>query len=242
MASGETELIEDAIQTVSEDVVQTACNELCLTDPATMTLVTDGMREIANNYLLDLSIEPYFGTPKAQRAALRKLADALVRALCRMGEIAPEYAVALKRSDRTSGTDGHTSLFVETQKNLIALKNAIDEFDQNYEPRRGKPTNVPLETAVRDLIDLIEPLTGAFPKNAMGKHSGDSPRLKSPEALAIGKLLQGVDKQLNETTIVNMIEKVSVQPKPAVHHLDALFRADPDFELDCSLHSNRQRD
>ena len=227
----------DEFKVVSEEVVHAACGELGQTDPALITLLTDRMREIANDYLTNLSIEPYWGNPKAQRASLRKLADALLRALCRMEEVAPEYAVELKRSNVSS--DRSKSLFGETQDNMIALANAICAFDRNYEPKRGKPTNIPLETAVRDLIELIEPMTGSFPKNAMGKHSDGNPKLKSKEALAIGKLLRGADEQLSETTIVNMIEKIARQPRPTEDHFPALFRTDPNFELNCSLLRDR---
>lgn len=242
MAIVEEQPQTDEIETVSDDVVHAACDELGVNDPVSISNLTDGMRIIANAYLADLSVEPHWGSPKSQRAALRKLADAIARALRRMSEVSPEYAVNLHRSTGLPPSSYVGSLFEDTRENMIALVNAIDEFDRNYVPKLGAQTNIPLETAVRDLIDLIKPLTGSFPQNAMEKHSGKSPRLKSREALAIGKLLRGANKSLSETTVVNMIEKIAVQPLPTEDHLDAVFRADPYFGLNRSLFPNRERE
>ena len=99
-----------------------------------------------------------------------------------------------------------------------------------------------LEEAVRNLIGVVEPITGQFPQVQMNKHNGENPVLKSPEARAIGKLLQCVDPSLDEVRIVNMIEKLRSQPHESEWHLDALNRLDPDAELDASLLGNRYGD
>lgn len=123
---------------------------------------------------------------------------------------------------------------------MIALVNGIDDFDRNYKPTRGRPTNIPLETAVRELTDLIAPITGEFPQNAMEEPSGENFRLQSQQALAISILLRGVDKKLTKTAVANMIEKIAIQPIPTEDHLDAVFRADPYFGLDRSLFPDRR--
>jgi hypothetical protein len=219
---------------VPDELIERVCRTLAPVNGSVVADLSKQLRAVAVQYLIDLSLEPYWGAPKEQRAALRKLGTALHNALLAMLPVAPEYAVALDSLVDRKDAFG-PSLFDEAQQKIIDLRNAVDRFDAEYRPKKGRRTDLSLEEAVRRLIEVIEPLTGRYPKVQLNKHKGESPTLKSPEARAIGELLQGIRPSLKERAIANMIEKVLRQPRASESHVEALFRLDPNFELDASL-------
>lgn len=110
---------------------------------------------------------------------------------------------------------------------------------KHYEPKRGAAANLPLEEAIRTLLPLIEMTTRRMATTSQNKNKPGGPTLRSPEAQAVGILLQGVDPKLAAATIANMIEKVRRQPEETESHLRAIMRADPLSELDNSLLRDR---
>lgn len=74
------------------------------------------------------------------------------------------------------------------------------------------------------------------------KHGVGGPRLRSPSAIAIGMLLRGINPKLAISTIVNMIDKLRTQRFPSESHLAAIWRTDPDFDIDCMLGGSRSDD
>jgi hypothetical protein len=222
---------------VPDELIEAVCRILGLPDEeARPADLPEQLREVAVQYLIDLSLEPFWGTPKEQRAALRKLWSALDDTLDAMLAVAPEYAVALDSLlDRERRNGAGPSIFDRAQQANIDLRHSIARFDAEYQPKRGRPADLPLEEAVRKLIDIVEPFAGEFPKVQFNKHKGGSATLKSRGARAIGALLQGIHPSLKEKAIAHMIEKIRRQPWQSESHVAALFRLDPDFELDCSL-------
>jgi hypothetical protein len=225
---------------VPAELVQAACDLLQLTGPYDAD-VPRRLRAVAVEYLVDLSLEPLWGTPKQQRVALRRLQKTLADSLLAMTAVAPEFAVALDSLLDRSRRDAASPIFGEARARITELAFAIGRFDAEYRPNKGRPVDVPLERAIRKLIDIIEPLTGEFPKVKLNKHKSENPSLGSPAARAIGHLLCGVNPELQEATVARMIEKIRRQPRESEMHLDALFRLDPEFELDCSLLGDRVR-
>lgn len=221
---------------VPDELIESVCQTLGPVSELAPAELSSQLRAVAVQYLVDLLLEPYWGAPKEQRAALRRLWSALDNTLDAMLAVAPEYAVALDSLvDREGRNTIGPSIFAEAQQTNIDLRHAIARFDIEYRPKRGRPTDLPLEEAIRRLIDIIEPLTGEFPRVQLNKHKGGSATLKSREARAIGELLQGIHPLLKERAIVHMIEKIRRQPRESESHLEALFRLDPNFELDASL-------
>jgi hypothetical protein len=221
---------------VPNELIEAACQTLGLPDGSMPAHLPEQLREVAVQYLIDLSLERFWGTPKEQRAALRKLWSALDATLDAMLVVAPEYAVALDSLlDRERRNAAGPSIFDKAQEANIDLRHTIARFDAEYQPKRGRPADLPLEEAVRKLIDIFEPLTGELPRVQLNKHKGKSATLKSREARAIGVLLQGIHPSLKEKAIAHMIEKIRRQPWQSESHLAALFRLDPNFDLDCSL-------
>jgi hypothetical protein len=226
---------------VSEELIQATCDLLGLLGGPGRADTARELRLVAVDYLIDLSLEPLSATPKQQRAAMRQLLKWLDGTLAAMRGIAPEYAVALDGLADRDRRDAPRSIFDEAWDRIFELANLVDRFDTAFQPNKGRPADVPLESALRRLIDLVEPLMGEFPKVQLNKHKGESPTLKSTGARAIGHLLGGVHPGLDEATIARMIEKIRRQPWQSETHFEALFRLDPNFELDCSLLGNRAR-
>lgn len=228
---------------VPDDLIERVCQTLGHANGLEQRDLGTQLRAVAVQYLCDLSVEPYWGTPKEQRTAFRRLLKSLDRTLVTMSAISPEYAVALDSLiDRERRKAARESLFAEAQQNIIDLGHAVARFDVEYRPKQGRPTDLLLEEAVRKLIDIIELLTGERPRVQLNKHKGGSPTLKSPEARAIGVLLQGVDPSLMETKIAHMIEKVARQPQEGEWHLDALLRLDSNYAMDLAVRPSPEGD
>jgi hypothetical protein len=228
--------IDDDDPEVPDELIQAACQKMGVTCGSEHTSIRSALREAAAGYLIDLSLEPLWGTPKQQRAAFRKLSKSLVGTLQAMSAIAPEYAVALDGlGDWERSDPPHPPIFSVVRDRILDLAFVVGRFDAEYEPNRGRPVNVPLEQAVRRLIDVVEPVTGEFPMVRLNKHKDGNPTLGSRGSEAIGLLLCGVHPALNEATVARMIEKVRWQPRESESHLEALFRLDPGIDLDCSL-------
>lgn len=226
---------------VSEELIQATCDLLGVLGKSGYAETVRELQGVAADYLIDLSLQPLWATPKQQRAAMRQLQKWLDGTLAAMRSIAPEYAVALDSLADRDPRVAPQSIFDEAWDRMLELADLVDHFDAEYQPNKGRPTDVPLETAIRRLIEIVEPLTGEFPKIQLNKHKGESPTLKSRGARAIGHLLRGLHPRLDEATIARMIEKIRRQPWQSETHLEALFRLDPNFELDCSLLGNGAR-
>ena len=226
---------------MSPEALDEIIGTLGVVEPTLHSQLRETLLAEAGSYLLNRSVEPYWGVPGEQRKAFRQLLKRLDGTLDAMDAIAPEYAVALdallEREEKRKTP--RESIFLETEQLISRLCRLIVRFDAEYKPKKGRAPDLTLEEAVRNLIGIIEPITGQFPQVQMNKHNGENPALKSPEARAIGMVLQCVDPSLDEVRIVNMIEKIRAQPDESEWHLDALIRLDPDAELDASLLGNR---
>jgi hypothetical protein len=205
---------------------------------------TAELGHIADAYRLDLDVVPFYGRPKEQRAALRALRKSVGETIDRMELISAEYAVQLDAMLTPSEThlDRGQSLMLEAQNLLPLLELAIDRFDRNYSPKRGRPTDVPLEEAIRSLIGVIDDATGQKPLIKQNKTTGAAPELGSPEAKAIGTLLRAINPRLTETAIANMIEKVKNDPIRSDGHLEEIWNSDPDHDLKLMLRPINDRD
>lgn len=217
---------------------------LGLTSAPARSAFTAELSTIAETYHLDVEVTPSYGHPKEQRAALRALRKSVSETIDRMEWISAEYAVQLDAmlTPPESHLDCGQSLMLEAQNLLPLLELAIDRFDRNYAPKRGRPADVPLEDAVRSLIELIADATGQKPHVKQNKTTGDAPELSSPEAKAIGKLLMEINPQLTETAIANMIEKVKNDPTRSDGHLEEIWNSDPDRDLKLALWPRDNRD
>lgn len=221
---------------VPDELIEAVFQALGVTDGLEHTSVRPQLRQTAAEYLIDLSLEPLWGTPKRQRVALRKLLNSLLDTLEAMNAIAPEYAVALDGlGDWERADPPPPPILSLVRDRILDLAFVVGRFDAEYQPNRGRPVDVSLERAVRRLIDIVEAVTGEFRKVQLNKHKGGNPNLSSRGPRAIGLLLRGVHPALNVATAARMIEKVRRHPVESETHLEALFRLDPTFELDCSL-------
>jgi hypothetical protein len=187
------------------------------------------------------SILPYYGTPKQQKQSITRLVTALNRALAILEGIAPEYMVELEAMIERASPEEDQRAKWDSPAAIRKLRDAGRRFLRGYDPKKGAATNLPLEEAIKTLVPIIEEATGGKVAVSQNKNKPGGPSLNSPEVQAIGVLLQGVDRSVTTTAIVNMIEKVRRQPEQSESHLDAISRADPLAELDMSLHPGRDR-
>ncbi|MBA3512330.1 hypothetical protein [Sphingomonas sp.] len=175
--------------------------------------------------------------PGDQRAAIRRMAVAIDKVLDALHEVSPEYQVALAPM---LGREFQTrDLVPEARSVLVSLREAALLFDAAFHPPRGAPPNIGLEEAVRGVIDLLLSVGCALPEVSSGREHMP-PRLINAEAKAIGLLIQSVSN-LQVGTIVNMITKVRSNAKATEPIEFAIWRTDPDGELDLCLHPARKR-
>ena len=195
------------------------------------------LEEAARSYVLFKTIVPLYGTPKEQKRAIVQLVETLDKALAIIDGIAREYQVTIdgmidwEKPDRFELPNSRTRIW--------KVRDAAATFLRRYEPRRGAAPNLPLEEAIRTLLPLVEMMTGRMATTSQNKNKPGGPSLKSPEAQAVGILLQSVDPKLTTAKIVNMIEKVRRQPEETESHLGAIMRADLLSALDESLLPDR---
>lgn len=134
---------------VPKELIQAICDALGIDHEPTYANAARELRAVAVDYLVDLSLEPLWATPKQQRTAIRQLLKLLDGTLAAMRGIAPEYAVALDSlTDRDRG-DALRSIFDEAWDRISELANLVDRFDVEYRPNKGRPADVPLEMAIR---------------------------------------------------------------------------------------------
>lgn len=195
--------------------------------------------EVVERYSSFKWILPLYGNPKQQKQLISRLVTALDRALAILDDITPEYLVELERMVELASPVEERRSRWDSPATIRKFRDASRRFLKGYDPKKGANTNIPLEEAIRSLLPLFEGATGRKAVFSQNKNKPGGPSLNSPEARAIGILLQGVDRAATPTAIVNMIEKVRRQPEESEHPLDAIIRADRLAALDVSLARGR---
>ena len=188
------------------------------------------LRKIAEDWAVGFWLGPS-ADPGDQRIKIQRVVIAVDSALNAIAEVAPEYQVALGPN---LGPEfrSHQVVF-EAQSALLLLRKAAQLFGEAFEPRRGARPNIELEEAIRDLIDLFMASGCSFPKVIVGRDGAPS-RLINGEAKAIDLIVRSTS-DISTRAIANMIEKVRKCSKPTDPPEFAIWRTDPNSELDCSL-------
>lgn len=198
------------------------------------------LAKVAGAFSIERGLEPYLGSPGHQKQLLRALRDGgNVREV--LDAMAPEFVIELSGYLRKPAADWVLEPVGNPTDTITRVRRAAAKFERDYEPSKGRRTDLALETAVRELIGLVEPVIGHFPKVAGNKNNGrGGPTPGCAGALAIVIILRGIDGRLTTTAIMNMISKVKDQPEPTENPLLTLMRANLLNQLDCSLLPGRE--
>jgi hypothetical protein len=199
--------------------------------------------EISNilvHYETDILIAQLTGQPKLQKRQIAKLIKALVVAAEVMIDLPAEYAVAIEAL-ANDNRKSPTTDFIRLQDDIIALAVGAERFLTAFNPPKGRPTNAPLESAIRDLVKLFNgqhelPITIKWNKL---KDVGPQPDSKA--ARAIVAIMQSGPCAPTDVAILNMIQKVIDDPDgEAPSPFDPVLLTHFD-ELDASLLPDRQK-
>ena len=219
------------IPVVSDELIDEVMTRLTHNDATHRDELKRGLKRIARVWALNSWCHPYRIEPGEQRAAIRKVAKAANKILDALLDVTPEFQVAL--SPMLGEEFRSRDCVAEARESLNNLLKAAILFDQAYEPAKGAKGDFDLEEAVRDLFYLFEAVGLPAPKAISGRN-GVEPKLTSPEAIAIGFLLQNF-ATLPTRKIANMIIKVRSNRKPTEPVEFAIFRTDPLAEIDACL-------
>jgi hypothetical protein len=197
--------------------------------------------DVYSAYAAEQTMQEWLGTAKDQKAAIRRLLISKPNLERARLEIAPEYLTTIEAM-----ADRFCAITLEGEvpsgrTRARSLRNAASLFLEEYEPQKGRPTDLPLEYAVRTLIPMITEQTGQPPLISHNKNKPGGPTLRSPEAQAIGILMTAMDPDLTVTALVNMIDKIRRKPEETAPPIQAIWLGDPAFELDCSLLPGREQ-
>ena len=111
---------------LSPEALNEIIDILGVVEPILRSQLRDTLLAEAESYLLNRSVEPYWGIPGEQRKALRQLLKRLDGTLDAMDAIAPEYAVALdgllEREEKRNTP--RQSIFLQTQQLISRLRRA----------------------------------------------------------------------------------------------------------------------
>lgn len=151
-------------------------------------------------------------SPRKAKAGLARLASVFGEAVELIDSMSLQHRGALQVMLDSADPARGQSLLVFRQT-LERLRKAAGDFSERYDPPGGRPRNVVLEQTVGALMLLLERHTGARAEVSLKKDGAYRPRLTSPEAQAIGKLLRAVDSRLTTTMIANKLHEIG-----KVHH------------------------
>lgn len=196
----------------------------------------ESLRKIAENWAVGFWLGPA-AEPGDQRLKIQRVVTTIDDALDAILKVAPEYRVAL--GPNLGPEFQSREIILEVESALYVLRKAALLFDDAFEPRRGARPNIDLEYAIRDLVDLFLASGLSFPKVILGRGGAPS-RLINAEAKAIDLLVRSLS-DISTRAIANMIEKVRKSPNPTDPPEFAIWRTDPNCELDCSLLLGRKR-
>lgn len=195
---------------------------------------------IAYEFAMERSIAPYLGKPGPQKELLKQLRDGgdlndVLPAL------APEYRIALAQYLRPDDADWLLNSTDCPDGAITRLRRAAGKLWSDFEPQRGRAVDLPLETAVRSLSELLAPLLGHAPLIHANKNNDKSgPTPKCAGAKLINDILRGIDARLTTTAIMNMLARVTRDSEASPDPLLRLMEANPINHLDACLLPGRQ--
>lgn len=194
------------------------------------------LKTVGSNYLLEKWAQRYDAHSKAQKEAMDGLIEKLNAALIAIAEIAPEYWATIQGMAVPRGS---TSVTADTFEEISRLRDATQLFLDRYKAPRGPRGNVELEHAVRDMRFHFTELGIAVTVD-MNKHGVGGTKSNSAGATAMVRLLRALEPKVPESTILNMIDTIRTKPHAKPDHSSAIWNADPDLDLDLSLHQRRR--
>ncbi len=237
--SGNPHWIDDDFA-VPEKVLDRVADLIGVAEGDQRAELRDQLRQIASDYQTEKLMDLCRGLPSQQKDAVQVLIRSLNASLRAIDGVLPEYFVQIE--SMAAHNPEAASLGPDTRRAISDMRDAATTFLREYRPRAGPPANVELEEALRALLALIEVGLSQSVTVAQNKHGAGGPKLKSSAALALGSFVQALDSSVLERTIVNMIVKIRNQPEMTESPSFAIFRGNPNSELDSSLLSNRFAD
>lgn len=214
----------DDLPKLTFEVVYQISADLNLEGPP-KTDFEERLREIGASYFTGRMLERFQGNPKEQRQKLQKLVRSISLVLDALGSLSPEHNQAVSYIGGQLEPDEHDLDPSECAAVLMKWGIGANLLLQNLETPMGRPTDVPLERAVRAVLALFDDKLGLAVKVAMRKHSGRGPTAATDGAHAIVRFLRSLPEAPTETAILSMINKVRRSPKSAQSDLDRLEAA-----------------
>jgi hypothetical protein len=191
--------------------------------------------DIAEQFGATRSLQGYSAEPGRERQLLVALATGSnVHTVLKA--MAPEFVSELANCLHEADANWVLDPVREPKETIHRVRRAANALARSYKPKAGPRADLSLELAVRDLIAVVEPIIGHFPKvrgNKNNGHCGPTPGCSGSQF--IEQLLKGVDPSLYPPAVMNMIEKVRRQPEKTEDPLMELVWANPINALDLSL-------
>lgn len=228
---------DEEIDQLVGQLTEQAASELGLAGPDRVKSIGKAIRRALDEYIMERVARLYWKPAKQQKQQLIDLRLLLVKTYTAFRELNSEYVVAIGQLAEDAG--GKLKDTVALPGQLMAVAIGITDFLDRYEPPRGAPPNIALESAVRELLPVLEELASVAAKVRWNKNTGKPPEPRSKSASALVRIVRGFPDPPSRTAILNMIEKVHKQPNRTQDDLDAIMRAYVD-ELDLSLLPNRR--
>ncbi len=188
------------------------------------------LKWLASNYSVWKSLLADSPVPSQSKKLIIKIPAKLNDALSNLDRLPPELAVALDLAlEKHPNASANPSSLIGVAAAMKQLRDAASWVADGYKPPPGRPASHILEMTVGALMFLMESWTGNRAKVSQTDTGEYSPRLTSPEAKAIGRLLLATDPELEQVTIVNKIEVIERRyrgkPLPAKYRQMAMMAA-----------------
>jgi hypothetical protein len=196
--------------------------------------------EIAEQFVATRWLQGYSAEPGRERQLLAALA-AGGSAQTVLKAMAPGFVGELSNCLHEVDANWVLDPVDEPKETIHNVRRAAHALAESYKPKAGRRADLSLELAVRDLIAIVEPIIGHFPKVRSNKNNGHcGPTPGCPGSRFIEQLLKGVDPSLYPPAVMNMIEKVRRQPEETEDPMMELVWANPINALELSLHPRRE--